>query len=32
MRTVPALRAQVRLRPMRDADVDAVLALDALVA
>ena len=31
MKTVPALRAQVRLRPMRDADVDAVLALDALV-
>ena len=31
MRTVPAVGAPVRLRPMVDADVDAVLALDALV-
>ena len=31
MRTVSALRARVRLRPMVDADVDVVLALDALV-
>ena len=28
---MPALRAQVRLRPMVDADVDGVLVLDALV-
>ena len=31
MRTVPAVGTPVRLRPMVDADVDAVLALDALV-
>ena len=31
MKTVPAVGAPVRLRPMVDADVDAVLALDALV-
>jgi len=31
VKTVPAVGAPVRLRPMVDADVDAVLALDALV-
>jgi len=31
VKTVPAVGASVRLRPMVEADVDAVLALDALV-